>query len=149
SASRTGNFISETYPAINRWAISGRPLCGLPSALSKSFPEPDFKTVVIISVTQITLRPLFVLGDKRQAIRDSILDGQDVIRIRSEIGRISNRDVLADSLPDGQAGGRRGSGAANHRTNLQPAQAEQFVGRPRHRCVNQRISQQTGRRAET
>ena len=38
--------------------------CLLPSALSKSFPEPDLKTKVVVAVAQIPLRTLFVLRDE-------------------------------------------------------------------------------------
>src|SRR5687768_11098993 len=38
--------------------------CLLPTGTSKSLPEPDLKTEVVVAVAQIPLRTLFVLRDE-------------------------------------------------------------------------------------
>src|SRR5258708_17068839 len=79
----------------------------LPSDFSKSLPEPDLKTIVVIPRAQISERALFIIGHERQTVRQAILDRKHLIRISGDVCRISYRHVLADAARDCQTRRRR------------------------------------------
>ena len=62
-----------------------RPLYLLPSAFSKSLPESNLETVIIIPRAQISGRTLFVFGNKRETIRHAILYQEHHIRVRRDV----------------------------------------------------------------
>src|SRR6266446_8583105 len=73
------------FSIASLFALCGSPLCLLPSALSKSLPESNLKTVIIIPRAQISGRTLFVFGNKRETIRHAILDQEHHVRVRGDV----------------------------------------------------------------
>src|SRR5436190_21568522 len=69
----SNQIVTHVYPAMNRWAISDSfaprtqpPCVGHRPALtaSKSLPESNLETVIIIPRAQISGRTLLILGNK-------------------------------------------------------------------------------------
>src|SRR5215213_5989037 len=93
---------------------------------SKSLSETNLKIEVVSTSTQSSGGGLFVLRNKRQPIRNSILERENLVGIGGDVGRVSDGHFLADSSSKRQARGRSRSGraAANHRVDLETRQAE-------------------------
>ena len=67
------------------FAVRPCALCLMPYALSKSLPESNLKTVIIIPRAQISGRTLLVFGNKRETIRHAILDQEHHVRVRRDV----------------------------------------------------------------
>src|SRR5688572_27450916 len=80
---------------------------------SKSLSKTNLKIKVVGASTQSSGGSLFILRNKRQPVRHSILDRDDLIRIRSDVGRVSHCNFFADPPSECQPRGWSRSGRAS------------------------------------
>src|SRR6185503_19226971 len=108
---------------------------------SKSLSKTNLKTKIVSTGTKSSGGGLFILRNERQPVRNSILERQDLVRIGSDIGRVSDRYFFAESSAERQARGRRRTGSsAYHRADLKTGQTEEFARGALRGRVDQSVS---------
>src|SRR5687767_12495755 len=100
----TNNKTSTTIGARRILDISRNNTDSTPC--SKSLSKTNLKIEVVSASTQSSGGSLFILRNKRQPVRNSILERDDLVRIRSDIGRVSHGHFFADPSSKRQARGR-------------------------------------------
>ena len=107
---------------------------------SKSLSKTNLKIEVVSACTQSSGGSLFILRNKRQPVRNAILERQNLIRIGSDVGRVSDRNFFADPSSERQARGRsRTRRAADHRIDFKTRQTEELARGALGRRVDQSV----------
>src|ERR1051326_8001138 len=117
--------------------------------LSIPLPEPKLEVEVVAARAQRVGRALLVLRDEGEAVAHAVLDGDDLIRLARDVGRVRDRQGTVDLAGHGEARRRTlPASARNHGVELEAVQAEELVGGARDGRVNQRVGQEARRRAD-
>src|SRR6185369_5801986 len=111
---------------------------------SESFPETDLKLKVVRARAQSSGRSLLVLRKEREPIGNAIFERQNLIRIRSDVGRIRDRHFLADSSSQRQPRSRSGTcRSSNYRIDLKARETKKLARCSLCRGVDECVSKQT------
>src|SRR5437764_14020598 len=71
--------------------------------LSIPLPEPKLEVEVVAARAQRVGRALLVLRDEREAVAHAVLDGDDLVRLARDVGRVGDRQIPVDLAAHGQA----------------------------------------------
>src|SRR5205085_8805081 len=113
-------------PATDYWLLLSIPL-----------PEPKLEVEVVAARAQRVGRALLVLRDEREAVAHAVLDGDDLVRLARDVGRVGDRQIPVDLAAHGQARRRTLPAApGDHGVELEAVEAEELVGGALHGRVN-------------
>ena len=116
---------------------------------SKSPPKPDLKSEIVFPARHIGQRPLFVLRDERQLVRNPVLERENLVLVLRQVRRIRDAKVVVDLPADRQPRRRIETLARDDRVDLEDIQPEQAICGLADRIVDYRVGQDLGRSVET